>query len=93
MIRLYFDRETGIGYNFGRTPIHSCDFALDIYTYVQKGDLTLETFSIERDKKYIIPLIRDALKASGEELVLFASPWSPPDYMKDNGKITAAAAC
>lgn len=88
LIRLYFGRETGIGYNFGRTPIHSCDFALDIYTYVQKGDLTLETFSIERDKKYIIPLIRDALKASGEELVLFASPWSPPDYMKDNGKIT-----
>ena len=88
LIRLYFDRETGIGYNFGRTPIHSCDFALDIYTYVQKGDLTLETFSIERDKKYIIPLLRDALKASGEELVLFASPWSPPDYMKDNGKIT-----
>ena len=30
-----FSREDGIGYNFGRTHINSCDFALDIYTYVE----------------------------------------------------------
>ena len=27
-----FSREEGIGYNFGRTHINSCDFSLDIYT-------------------------------------------------------------
>ncbi len=81
----YFDRDEGIGYNFGRTHIGSCDFSLDIYTYVQEGDLTLDTFTIERDKKYIIPFLKDAMKYASEPIVLFASPWSPPAYMKDNG--------
>lgn len=83
-IKLYFDKKEGIGYNFGRTHINSCDFSLDIYSYVQNGDKTLETFSIERDKKYIIPMLKDIVAVTGEELVLFASPWSPPAYMKDN---------
>ena len=80
----YFTRDKGIGYNFGRTHINSCDFSLDIYTYVENGDKELKTFNIERDKKYIIPFIKDALKYCNDELVLFASPWSPPAYMKDN---------
>lgn len=80
----YFSKEKGIGYNFGRTHINSCDFSLDIYTCVEDGDRELKTFNIERDKKYIIPFIKDALKYCDDELVLFASPWSPPAYMKDN---------
>ena len=47
-----FSREKGIGYNFGRMHINSCDFSIDIYTYVEEGDLELKTFSLERDKKY-----------------------------------------
>lgn len=82
----YFDKEKGIGYNFGRTHINSCDFSLDIYSYVEDGDKTLETFSIERDRKYIIPFLKDVLEYCEEELVLFASPWSAPSYMKTNGK-------
>lgn len=80
----YFDREKGIGYNFGRTHINSCDFSLDIYSCVEEGDLTLKTFQIERDKKYIIPFLKDAMKYCSEPIFLFASPWSPPAYMKDN---------
>ena len=83
-MKAYFDDVDGIGYNFGRTHINSCDFSLDIYTYVEEGDETLETFDISRDKKYIIPFIKDAQKYMKDELVLFASPWSPPAYMKDN---------
>ena len=49
-----FSRKDGIGYNFGRTHINSCDFSLDIYTYVERGDRDLSTFNIERDRKYII---------------------------------------
>ncbi len=79
-----FSREDGIGYNFGRTHINSCDFSLDIYTYVENGDIDLSTFNIDRDRKYIIPFIKDALKYCTDELVLFASPWSPPAYMKEN---------
>lgn len=80
----YFSREKGIGYNFGRTHINSCDFALDIYTYIEEGDKELETFNIDRDRRYIIPFLKDAMAYCAEELVLFASPWSPPAFMKDN---------
>ena len=81
----YFDRKDGIGYNFGRTHINSCDFSLDVYSYVEDGDETLATFNIDRDRKYIIPFLKDAQEVSKEEIVLLASPWSPPAYMKTNG--------
>ena len=86
-IRAYFDKNEGIGYTFGRTHINSCDFSIDEYINVTEGDETLESFNIERDKKYIIPFLSDVIEYTGEELVLFASPWSPPGYMKDNGKV------
>ncbi len=85
-MELYFSKDKGIGYSFGRTHINSCDFSLDIYSYVSDGDKTLGSFDISRDKKYIIPFIKDALKYCEEELILFASPWSPPGYMKNTGK-------
>lgn len=81
-IEKYFDREKGIGYNLGRTHINSCDFSLDVYSYIEDGDLALETFGIERDRKYIIPFLKDAMKVCPEEIFLFSSPWSPPAFMK-----------
>ncbi len=86
-IKAYFDKDEGIGYNFGRTHINSCDFSLDEYMNVAPGDETLASFNIDRDKKYIIPFLSDVVKYTGEGLVLFASPWSPPGYMKDNGSM------
>lgn len=86
IIKAYFDKETGLGYNFCRTHIHSCDFSLDRYTYVKENDKDLKTFSVDRDRKYIIPYIKAALEAA-DGLYLFASPWSPPAWMKDNNDI------
>ncbi len=83
-LKKHFSKEEGIGYNFGRTHINSCDFSLDIYTYIKEGDKDLATFNIDRDRKYIIPFIKDALEYCGKELILFASPWSPPAFMKTN---------
>lgn len=80
----YFSREQGLGYNFGRCHINSCDFSLDIYSYVQDGDKELTSFNLDRDRKYIIPFMKDAQKYTGKDLTLFASPWSPPAYMKQN---------
>lgn len=73
------------GYNFCRMHIGSCDFTLEYYNYVEDGDETLSTFSTRHDQKYIIPMIKDAMKISGKDLILFASPWSPPAWMKDTG--------
>lgn len=86
-ISAYFNRETGHGYNIGRVHIHSCDFALENYTYVTENDESLESFSIDRDKKWVIPLIHDAEAERGELIELLASPWSPPAWMKTNGEM------
>lgn len=84
IIKSYFDKDKGLGYTLGRTHIHSCDFALENYTYVEEHDTELKTFSIEREYKWVIPFIQDALNVSGEEITILASPWSPPAWMKTN---------
>ncbi|MBK6380549.1 MAG: glycoside hydrolase family 30 protein [Chitinophagaceae bacterium] len=80
----YFSADKGIGYTVGRTNINSCDFSSDMYTYIKDGDKELTSFNIEHDRKYKIPFIKEAMTAAGGKLNLFASPWSPPAWMKDN---------
>ena len=88
ILNAYFNPVTGLGYSLCRTHINSCDFSLENYSYVEKeGDVELETFSIDRDKKYLVPFIKDALQVRGAEFKLFASPWSPPAWMKTNGEM------
>lgn len=84
LLKAYFDKTNGIGYTVARTNINSCDFSSDMYTYVKDGDTSLQSFSIEHDKKYKLPFIKEAMQTAGGQLNLFASPWSPPAWMKDN---------
>ena len=84
LLTAYFDKEKGIGYNLARTNINSCDFSSDMYTYVDSNDRDLKTFTISHDLKYKIPFIKESIKAAGGSLQLFASPWSPPGWMKTN---------
>lgn len=83
----HFDNERGIGYKLARTNIHSCDFSSGSYTYVTEGDKDLKSFNVDHDKKYRIPFIREVLAATRGKLNIFASPWSPPAFMKDNNDI------
>lgn len=84
LLLAYFDKQNGIGYTVARTNINSCDFSSDMYTYIKEGDKDLASFNIEHDKKFKIPFIKKAMAAAGGKLTLFASPWSPPAFMKDN---------
>jgi len=85
ILTAYFDKEKGIGYNFCRTHINSCDFSSESYAYTEvDGDVDLEHFSVAHDLKYRIPLIKDAMDIAGDDFKLFASPWSPPAWMKTN---------
>lgn len=84
LLNAYYDKDKGIGYTLARTNIHSCDFSSGSYTYIAEGDKELKTFNIDHDKTFRIPLIKQAIKAAGGKLLLFASPWSPPAFMKDN---------
>lgn len=84
----YFDAENGIGYSLCRTHINSCDFSSESYAYSEvEGDSALKHFSIEHDKKYRIPLILSALKTANNKIKFFASPWSPPAWMKTNNNM------
>jgi glucosylceramidase len=47
----------------------------------------LKTFSIAHDRKYRIPFTKRALKAAGGNLTMYASPWSPPAFMKTNNSM------
>ncbi|QAA30998.1 glycoside hydrolase family 30 protein [Clostridium manihotivorum] len=85
IIKSYFDPINGLGYSLGRVHIHSCDFALGNYTYVEENDTELKTFNISHEKKWLLPFIDLARKVRKQDLLLLASPWSPPGWMKSNG--------
>ena len=87
LLNAYFDSEKGIGYTLARTSIHSSDFSSASYTYVKDGDSTLNSFDIAHDRQFRIPLLKKATTAAGGKLILYASPWSPPAWMKDNNDL------
>jgi len=82
-LQAYFGKN-GINYTIIRTSIHSSDFGLGSHTYVDEGDAALKTFSIEKDKEKRIPFIKRAIELIEDDLVFYASPWSPPAFMKTN---------
>jgi glucosylceramidase len=87
ILNAYFDDQQGIGYKLARTNIHSCDFSSGSYTYVNEGDKQLKSFSVEHDQQYRIPFIKQVLAATHGKLNIFASPWSPPAFMKDTNNM------
>ncbi|MBC5839077.1 glycoside hydrolase family 30 protein [Flavobacterium muglaense] len=87
LMNAYYDKEKGIGYSLLRTTIHSSDFSTGSYTYIKEGDKDLTTFSIEHDRQYRIPMIKEAIKTAGGSLLLYASPWSPPAFMKNTNNM------
>ncbi|MEC4748144.1 glycoside hydrolase family 30 protein [Methylomicrobium sp. Wu6] len=88
ILEAYFLSDRGNSYTLCRTPINSCDFSLGNYAYAEvKGDLELNYFNIDRDRQSLIPMILDAIKITKGKLKLFASPWSPPAWMKTNGQM------
>ncbi|MBQ5927239.1 MAG: hypothetical protein IIX01_04890 [Clostridia bacterium] len=77
----------GLNLSVGRLTMGASDYSAEIYTYADEPfDTELKHFSIERDKEYIIPMIQEILKIR-PDLYLFASPWSPPAWMKTGGNI------
>ena len=70
-----------------RTCIGSSDYSTRAYTYDEGDpDPELKRFSIEPDRAYILPILREARKVN-PELFLFSSPWSPPGWMKAGGSM------
>ena len=78
--------DQGCAFHFCRIPIGASDYALKWYSHNETpGDLAMKHFSIARDKEYLLPYIR-AAQAVRPEIKFFASPWSPPTWMKEHDR-------
>ncbi|MGI6141874.1 MAG: glycoside hydrolase family 30 protein [Caldicoprobacterales bacterium] len=80
---LFQPGEERCNFNLCRLPIGANDYSEGWYSLDETpNDYELEHFSTERDEKLLIPYIKRAKSYAGE-LKLFASPWSPPTWMKN----------
>ncbi|NME68772.1 glycoside hydrolase family 30 protein [Flammeovirga aprica] len=76
--------EEGCNFSMCRLPIGSSDYALSYYSHAEvPEDFVMRDFNIVRDQYILIPYIKEALKVR-KDLKLWASPWSPPAWMKVN---------
>jgi glucosylceramidase len=73
----------GLNLSMARTTIGSSDYSRNAYTYDDSSqpDPELQHFSIEHDRQYILPMLRETQQAN-PEIFYFSSPWSPPAWMK-----------
>jgi glucosylceramidase len=86
-----FHPSAGARFTYCRMPIAANDYATEAYSYDETaGDFALEHFSIEHDRKTLIPFIHAAQRYQ-PKLRLWASPWSPPSWMKHNHFYAEAA--
>ena len=74
-----------------RQPMGSSDFvAGEHYTYDDlppgRMDYRMRRFSIDHDRRQILPLLRQALRLE-PQLKVIGTPWSAPAWMKTNGSL------
>ncbi len=76
-----------LGLNVCRTCIGASDYSTELYSFDEgEPDPELKRFSIDHDRAYLLPSLRQARKVN-PDLFLFSSPWSPPGWMKANGSM------
>jgi glucosylceramidase len=70
-----------------RTCIGASDYSTELFSYDEGApDPELKRFSIDHDKSYVLPMLREA-RETNPNLFLFSSPWSPPGWMKANNSM------
>lgn len=88
VLRSYFSDE-GIEYSTARVVISGCDFSNRPYTYDDvAGDWELNEWAlVEEDLQMKFPQMKEALEHASEPIKFIGSSWSPPAWMKNNGKL------
>lgn len=81
---------TGMDAWFVRVHIDSCDYSLSEYQSVADpiADPELNTFTIDRDRQYILPVLKEAMALAGHPIHVLLSPWSPPAQWKTPPEMT-----
>ena len=74
----------GVSLTYNRLPIGANDFATSWYSLNDtENDFEMKHFTIKRDKGCLLKYVKAALKKN-PKMKLWASPWSPPVWMKTN---------
>ncbi|ULQ56021.1 glucosylceramidase [Flavihumibacter rivuli] len=86
---LFGKAGNSIGVSYLRLSIGASDLSAEVFSYndlpAGQVDPELKHFSLAQDTVDLIPLLKKIL-AINPDITLMASPWSPPVWMKDNGK-------
>ncbi|MFJ1895876.1 RICIN domain-containing protein [Streptomyces sp. NPDC088115] len=88
MASLFSTGGDGIGLTYLRQPLGSSDFNADnsLYTYED----TPGSFSIDRDKAEIIPVLKQATSVNSA-IRFMGTPWTPPAWMKTNNALNGGS--
>lgn len=85
---LFGKDENSISISYLRLSIGASDLDSEVFSYddLPQGqtDPTLSKFNLARDKDLIL-MLKEIL-AINPKIKIIAAPWSPPVWMKDNGK-------
>ena len=75
----------GLDLGVVRVQVGANDYSTEVYTYDDgDADPELKRFSIDRDRKWVLPVLREVVSVR-KDVFFFASPWTPPGWMKTNG--------
>ena len=90
ILRDAFTKE-GMNLNMVRLNCGSSDYATELYNYDDvAGDVSMEHFSIDRDRLYMIPVIKEVIKVR-PDVFLYSAIWSEPGWMKTSGQMCGGA--
>ena len=84
---LFATNRTNIGISYLRISVGASDLSDHPYSYNDlpdgQSDFELNKFSIEPNRKDLIPVLKEILRIN-PSLKILASPWSAPEWMKTN---------
>ncbi|PRY28568.1 glucosylceramidase [Spirosoma oryzae] len=84
---LFSTQSNGIGVSYLRVSIGASDLDETVFSYddlpAGQTDSTLANFSLDPDRTYLIPTLKQILTIN-PNIKILGSPWSPPTWMKSN---------
>lgn len=85
-----FTRE-GMNLSMVRLNCGASDYATELYNYNDvPGDVEMKHFSIDRDRLYMIPVIKEVQRIR-PDIFLYSAVWSEPGWMKTSGQMCGGA--
>lgn len=86
---IFGDGPDDLKINFLRISMGASDLDATVFSYddlpIGSEDPALTKMSLSKDQEHLIPILKEIIQIQ-PNLKLIATPWSPPVWMKDNGK-------